>query len=57
MGITLAEASRYPYVEWVPYKQNLCYFGIAWGLYFMWVHLKVWEWLAIILVLVIELGW
>ena len=35
----------------------MAYFGISWGLYFSFVHVGAWEWLAIILVLVIETGW
>ena len=41
----------------MPVNANLANFGVAWGLYFMWVHLRLYEWLAVLLVLLIETGW
>ena len=52
MAFTMA-----PTVEWMPYTAQLNNFGIAWGMYWMWVHLRVHEWIAIILVVFIEVGW
>ena len=54
MAFTLATITT---ESWLPYTSNMTNFGVAWGLYFMWVHLRVHEWLAIILVLLIETGW
>ena len=54
MSFTLATITT---DSWLPYTSNMTNFGIGWGLYFMWVHLRVHEWLAIILVLLIETGW
>ena len=54
MGFTLKTITT---EDWLPYSSNMTNFGVAWGLYFMWVHLRVYEWLSIILVLLIETGW
>ena len=43
--------------SWLPYNANLANFGVAWGLYFTWVHLRVHEWVAIIIMILLELGW
>ena len=39
---------------WGPSNGNIGEFGLGWGLYFMCVHFYAWEWLAILIALVIE---
>ena len=39
---------------WGPSFGNVGEFGLGWGLYFMCVHFYAWEWLAVIIALVIE---
>ena len=43
--------------SWLPYPVNQANFGVAWGLYFTFVHLRVHEWIAIIVVALLEFGW
>ena len=52
MAFTMADP-----IEWMPYNSALANFGVAWGQYWMWVHLRVHEWIAIILVVCFEVGW
>ena len=54
MGFEMADITT---DSWLPYKVNMTNFGVAWGLYFTFVHLRVHEWVAIIVVLLLELGW
>ena len=54
MGFTTADITT---DDWLPYPANQANFGVAWGLYFTFVHLRVHEWIAIIVVALIELGW
>ena len=44
-----------PMWEFGPYAQACL--GVGWGLYWTFVALDVWEWLSIILVLVLQSGW
>ena len=54
MGFEMADITT---DSWLPYKVNMTNFGVAWGLYFTFVHLRVHEWVAIIVALLLELGW
>ena len=39
---------------WMPHTAQQGYFGVGWGLYFTLVHLKAWEWLAVVIVILLE---
>ena len=43
--------------SWNPYPMNVSNFGVGFGMYFMMVHFYAWEWLAILLVLLLQFIW
>ena len=45
------------YYSWNPYPMNVANFGVGFGVYFMMVHFYAWEWLAIVLVLLLQFMW
>ena len=43
--------------SWNPEHLNVMNFGVGFGMYFMFVHFYAWEWLAILLVLLLQFIW
>ena len=43
--------------SFMPYQENVANLGLGWGLYFMMVHFYAWEWLAIVLVIMLQFVW
>ena len=49
--------SDYTHDTWNPSHDNMANAGVAFGLYFMFVHFHTWEWLSMLLVALFTFMW
>ena len=43
--------------SWMPIQDNMNMFGVGFGLYYMFVHYRTWEWVTLIVVAMIQFMW
>ena len=43
--------------SWSPIPDNVASFGVGYGLYYNFVHFYMWEWVAFIVILIIQFMW